>query len=126
MSKRLLRIFLLTVVAQVALVVALHAEESENKVPAIDYSIPMGKMTIADIKISGADNYEDYVLIGFSGLSVGQEIKLPGNDITPSIQRFWKQGYFSEVSFLMDTLRNYSIWLTIVLKHLPRISQVNF
>ena len=126
MSKRLLRIFLLTVVAQVAVVVALHAEESENKVPAIDYSIPMGKMTIADIKISGADNYEDYVLIGFSGLSVGQEIKVPGNEITASVQRFWKQGYFSEVNFLLDTVRNDSVWITIALKQLPRISQVNF
>lgn len=126
MSKRVLRIFLLTIVAQLCVVVALRAQGQNKSVQELDYNAPVQTVTIADIKVTGADNYEDYVLIGFSGLSVGQEIKLPGNDITSSIQRFWKQGYFSEVSFLMDTLRNDSIWLTIALKQLPRISQVNF
>ncbi|MBQ5925943.1 MAG: BamA/TamA family outer membrane protein [Paludibacteraceae bacterium] len=83
-------------------------------------------MTIADIKITGASSYEDYVLIGFSGLNKGQQIRVPGADLTNVVKRFWKQGFFSDVKILCDTMRNDSIWLTIALKQLPRVSIVNF
>ena len=43
------------------------------------------------------DSYEDYVLVGFSGLKVGQKIKVPGTEITNSVKRFWKQSLFSSV-----------------------------
>ena len=40
------------------------------------------KYTIRGIEISGADNYEDYVLIGFSGLSLGQVISVSYTHLT--------------------------------------------
>ena len=33
--------------------------------PLIDYAIPTGDLTIADIQVVGSETYEDYVLIGF-------------------------------------------------------------
>lgn len=93
---------------------------------SVDYSAKAKDLTIADIKITGADSYEDYVLIGFSGLNVGDVIRIPGNDITSAIKRFWKQGYFSDVKILMDDVKNDSVWLTIALKQLPRVTKVNF
>lgn len=44
------------------------------------------KYEIADIKVSGVKNYEDYVLIGISGLAVGQTITVPGDDITSAVK----------------------------------------
>ena len=50
----------------------------QNEKPVILYSGQPKKYEIADIKIEGAKNYEDYVIIGLSGLSKGQVITIPG------------------------------------------------
>ena len=68
-------------------------------VPNIEYSMQPKTYEIADIRITGADSYEDFVLIGFSGLAVGDKIEVPGEQITKSLKRFWKQGLFSDVKF---------------------------
>lgn len=94
--------------------------------PTIDYAIPSGDLTIANIAIIGSETYEDYVLIGFSGLSVGQKIKVPGTEISGAVKRFWKQGYFSDVRVLATKIQNDSIWLELHLKQRPRISKVNY
>ena len=52
--------------------------EAPAEVPVISYSLAPKKYKIADIKITGIKNYDDFVLIGFSGLSVGDEITVPG------------------------------------------------
>ena len=44
--------------------------------PVIEYTMQRKTYEIADIKVTGADSYEDFVLIGFSGLAVGDKIKV--------------------------------------------------
>ena len=48
----------------------------------IDYSNAPREYEIAEINVTGAKNYENSVIVGFSGLSVGQKIKLPGDEIS--------------------------------------------
>ena len=91
----------------------------------INYDL-VQKLTIADIKVTGDITHESYVIIGFSGLSVGQEISVPGAEITSAVSRFWKQGYFSQVQILADKIENDSIWLNIALNQRPKISKVNY
>ena len=43
----------------------------------IDYASPQ-TCEIAGIKVTGADNFEDFVLIGYSGLAVGDVVDIPG------------------------------------------------
>ncbi|MBO7323828.1 MAG: outer membrane protein assembly factor BamA, partial [Bacteroidales bacterium] len=93
--------------------------------PQIYYSSPR-EYKIADIAVEGIDNYEDYVLIGISGLSVGQTIAVPGTDITDAIKRFWRHGLFSDVQILADKTEGNNIWLRIKLSPRPRISAVNY
>ena len=90
-SVALLNFFVLIVHAQGI------AENDTSKVPVIDYAGVALKYEIADIQVTGAENYEDFVLIGFSGLSVGDVIAIPGEAITNAVKRFWKQGLFSDV-----------------------------
>ena len=99
--------------------------QSELATIPIDYATP-SIYEIADIKIEGADSYEDYVLIGFSGLKVGQRIKIPGDEITNAIKRFWKQSLFSSVKIFASKTEKDKIWLTIQLKQNPRVSGINF
>ena len=94
--------------------------------PAILYSVSPRKYEIAGISVSGVKNDEDYVLIGFSELRVGQTITLPGDDITNAIRRFWKQGLFSDVSISVSKMVGNKVFLDIALKQRPRISEINF
>ena len=92
--------------------------------PVIEYTLQRKTYEIADIRVTGADSYEDFVLIGFSGLAVGDKIEVPGDQITKSLKRFWKQGLFSDIKFKATKIEGDKIWLEIALKQRPRVSEI--
>lgn len=100
--------------------------EKPADLPVISYSLTPKKYKIADIKVTGVKNYDDFVLIGFSGLSVGDEISVPGDEVTAAVKAFWKHGLFSDVKILANKIEGDSIWLEYQLKQRPRISEVNY
>ncbi len=93
--------------------------------PAVLYSAPR-RYEIADITVSGIDDYEDYVLIGLSGLSVGQVVTIPGDEITAAVRRYWKHGLFSNVSITVEKTVGDQAYLNIALTQRPRLSRVNY
>ena len=56
--------------------------------PDISYAGTPRTCTIGGIAVSGVEGYEDYVLTGLSGLTVGQKIDVPGTEITDAVQRY--------------------------------------
>ena len=56
--------------------------------PDISYAGTPRTLTIGGINVSGVEGYEDYVLTGISGLSVGDEIEVPGDAITSAVKRY--------------------------------------
>lgn len=101
-------------------------ENDTTKLPVIEYSNSNPKYEIAAITITGADNYEDFVLIGFSGLTVGDKISVPGDAVTNAVKRFMKQGLFSDVKIYATKIFDGKVWLNITLKERPRVSEINF
>ncbi|HNP90028.1 BamA/OMP85 family outer membrane protein, partial [Macellibacteroides fermentans] len=101
-------------------------ENESGEVPVISYSLSPKQYKIEDIKVTGVKNYDDFVLIGFSGLSVGDMITVPGEEITAAVNRFWKHGLFSDVKILASKIQDDKVWLEIRLKQRPRISEVNY
>lgn len=81
---------------------------------------------IADIVVNGADNYEDYIVIGYSGLKQGDLIEIPGSDISDASKRLWRQGLFSKVQISVDKVAGNKAWLSINLRQQPRISEINY
>ncbi|MEA4840810.1 MAG: outer membrane protein assembly factor BamA [Bacteroidales bacterium] len=102
-----------------------EAATSEKNLPEIYYSSPR-EYKIADIAVTGIDNYEDYVLKGLSGLSIGQVIKVPGDEITEAMRRYWKHGLFSDVKILATKIEGNQVWLEVQLKPRPRISEIKY
>ncbi|NDW12591.1 outer membrane protein assembly factor BamA [Bacteroides sp. 214] len=94
--------------------------------PNITYSGKGKKYEIADIQVEGVPNYEDYVLIGLSGLSVGQTIEIPGDEITGALKRYWRHGLFSNVSITIDKFVLNKAYLRITLAQRPRISKITY
>jgi outer membrane protein insertion porin family len=100
-------------------------ESSTEDVPEISYNTPK-KYEIADIKVNKPANsgYEDFTLIGFSELSVGDIIEVPGPEITNAVKKFWKQRLFSDTKILATKVEGNKIWLEIKLSERPRISNI--
>ncbi len=94
--------------------------------PKIVYTGMPQKYEIAGIKITGADNYEDYIILGYSGLSVGQRVYIPGDELTAAAKRFWRQGLFSKVQIKVEKIYKDKAWLEIVLRQQPRIASINY
>ena len=94
--------------------------------PEISYAGSQRTVTIGGIAVNGIEGYEDYMLLSIGGLAVGQEIKLPGQEITDAVKRYWRHGLFSDVSIAADSLVGDKIYLHIYLKALPRVSAINY
>lgn len=94
--------------------------------PDISYAGTPRTCQIGGLAVKGVDGFEDYVLTGLSGLSVGQEIDVPGQDITDAVKRYWKHGLFSRVQITADSLVGSKIYLCIHLALRPRVSDINY
>ena len=94
--------------------------------PDISYAGTPRLCEIGGIRVEGVEGYEDYVLTGLSGLSVGQEIEVPGTAITDAVKRYWRHGLFSNVSISADSLVGSKIYLCIHLGLRPRVSTINY
>ena len=101
-------------------------ENDTSKLPEIVYSNANPKYEIAEITITGADNYEDFLLIGFSDLSVGDIVSVPGEAISKAVKLFMRQGLFSDVKIYATKIADGKVWLNISLKERPRVSEINF
>ena len=128
MHYRFFRIFITLTLLLGCVTTSMAQEDNtdETSKPVILYSGTPRKLEIADIQVEGVKNYEDYVLIGLSGLSVGQTISVPGDDITTAIKRYWRHGLFSNVQITADKVEDGKVWLRISLTQRPRISEIRY
>ena len=94
--------------------------------PEISYAGTPRTCTIGGLAVKGVEGYEDYVLTGLSGLSIGQEISVPGQEITEAVKRYWRHGLFSKVSISADSIVGSKIYLCFNLALRPRVSTINY
>ena len=94
--------------------------------PDISYAGTPRQCEIGGLTVKGVEGYEDYVLLGLSGLSVGQTIEVPGTEITEAIKRYWRNGLFSKVAITADSLVGNKVYLCIHLATRPRVSAINY
>ena len=101
---------------------------SQDKIinPDISYAGTARTLILGGINMTGIEGYEDYMLTSISGLTVGQEIDVPGTAITDAVKRYWRHGLFSNVSISADSIVGNRIWLHITLATRPRVSTINY
>ena len=94
--------------------------------PEVIYSPIPRQYEIAGISVSGVKNVDDYVIIGYSGLNIGEKIDIPGDAITNATKRFWRQGLYSKVRIFVTKTVGDKVWLEIALRQQPRMSELRF
>ena len=118
------RLMLLAAFLAVNCTLAMAQEKIVN--PTISYAGTPRVCEIGGIAVKGVKEYEDYVLAGLSGLEVGQQLHIPGNEITEAVKRYWKHGLFSQVSITADSIVGSKIYLCIHLSLRARVSAINY
>ncbi|MCC9136401.1 outer membrane protein assembly factor BamA [Pontibacter silvestris] len=91
----------------------------------IDYSQPR-QYRIAGIEVTGSNFLDPNALISLSGLTVGDEITVPGEVISRAIQKLWDQGILGDVEIYATRVEGNDIYLTFDLKERPRLSRFVF
>mgnify|MGYP000656642875 CR=1 FL=1 len=81
---------------------------------------------IADIKVTGAPNYDDFLILGYTGLKVGDRVEIPGSDITNAVKRIMRQQLFSQARIKVLKTAGDKAWLELELRPQPRISKVQY
>ncbi|MDE6717747.1 MAG: outer membrane protein assembly factor BamA, partial [Muribaculaceae bacterium] len=92
--------------------------------PDIIYTPIPRSYEIAGIKVNGIPEEEQYLVIGYSGLSEGDRIDIPGDAVTQAVKRFWKQGLYSKVQVNVEKIAGDKVWLVIDLRKQPRMSEL--
>jgi len=115
----MLFLFTLTVVS------GLRGQTADSTFFSVYYSSPR-KLTIASIDIAGIKYLDRETLVQLSGLSVGQEVDIPGEQVTTAIKKLWQQGLFSDVKITATKISGDQVWLEIYLQERPRLGNVNY
>ena len=111
----------------ITLAASLAANAQEKIInPDISYNGTPRSLVVGGLAVSDLEGYEDYMLSPISGISVGQTITVPGNEITDAVKRYWRYGLFSTVSISADSIVGEKIYLRINLTMRPRISTINY
>ena len=69
---------------------------NNQNIDKLDYTNPK-EYTVAGITVTGIKYLDKKVLIMLSGISVGDNISLPGEKTGEAIRKLWKQGLFSDI-----------------------------
>lgn len=94
--------------------------------PDIIYTPIPRSYEIAGIKVKGVPDEEHYLIIGYSGLSEGDRVDIPGEEMTQAVKRFWKQGLYSKVQINVEKIAGDKVWLEIDLQRQPRMAELRF
>ncbi len=101
------------------------AQSDSLDLPVYDYSDPQ-EYEIGGIKVEGAYFAEENAIIGVTGLSVGQDIRVPGPDIPRAIKNLWRLRLFTNVSIEEEKTIGDVIFLTVRVEERPRFLTHSF
>ena len=78
---------------------------------------------IGGIVVTGSKNLDPQVITLISGLSVGDKIRLPGEETTEALKNLWRQRLFDDIGIYVSEVRGNTAFLEIRLTELPKLSK---
>ena len=81
---------------------------------------------LAKVNVVGKISFNANTVTTFAGLEKGQEITVPGEEISNAIKKLGKLGLFDEISFYINKIEKDSIFLDLHVEELPKLNDVKF
>ena len=101
-----------------------------NKSKPISYNYvepDVYKIKNIDVREVNGQPVQKALVILYSGLSIGQEIKVPGPDVPQAIKNIWERDYFSDVQvYFLPTGNGKEIVVQFLVKEQPRLNGYRF
>ncbi|GEC79797.1 outer membrane protein assembly factor BamA [Flavobacterium aquatile] len=82
------------------------------------------KYILADVDVTGKITFNKQTVVTFAGLEKGQEITIPGEEISNAIKKLGKLGLFNKIDFYVNQIKGDSIYLELNINELPKLSDV--
>ena len=76
------------------------------------------------ISVSGIKTFNEQTVISYSGLNVGEKIKVPGEKISAMINKLWALELFSDINIFVTKVNNNNISLELEIVELPTLTNV--
>ncbi|MCL2726998.1 MAG: outer membrane protein assembly factor BamA [Bacteroidales bacterium] len=119
-SKRTLFYFLL--MSGLLIPVTINAQEITTQANVVvDYGNPQ-KYILAGVDVKGVILISKEQILSMIGLEVGDEVTIPGDELSSIIKRLYMQRFFSDVDIRVDSLRKDSVYVSINLAERPSVS----
>ena len=106
--------------------ISLQAQTTRSSIE-VDYNHPR-KYIVGGVGVEGNQYFNEHQILQLTGLQAGQEITVPGDDITGIVKRLVAQRYFEDVAVVVDSLSAQSdtAWFKIAVRERPRVSRWNY
>ena len=78
---------------------------------------------INNIKVTGIKSFNEQTVITYTGLFVGKQVQIPGEDISKIINKLWKLELFSDINFYITNIIEDKVDLEISIVELPSLSE---
>ena len=93
----------------------------------IDYNRPKNYV-VGGVRVDGNNYFSENQILQLTGLRAGQEITVPGEDVTGIVKRLVAQRYFEDVAVVVDSLNASAdtAWFCIAVRERPRVSRWSY
>lgn len=102
--------------------------QTEYSIPSyfnLSYTNP-DVYTIKDIKVNGVKFLDPSTIVSISGLRIGADVKIPGDNIQNALYKLWEQGFIEDVKINVLSIYGKEIILEINVIERPRLSGFTF
>jgi outer membrane protein insertion porin family len=79
---------------------------------------------LGGITVKGLQKFEEETVKLFTGLKVGQQVKLPGDKLTSAIKKLYETKQFSNVEVYISKIDGNTAYLEIDVQELPQLNKV--
>ena len=102
---------------------SLRAQVSRKDIE-VDYNHPK-KYVVGGVSVEGNQYFNQHQILQLTGLQTGQELTVPGEDVTGIVKRLVAQRYFEDVAVVVDSLsaKADTAWFVISVRERPRVSR---
>jgi len=87
---------------------------------------PQEVYKILGISVEGNTLSDPAAIIANSGLKVGDELVIPGDQISGAIHKLWSVKLFEDVQISIDRKVGNGVFLLIMVKEIPRFERIEY
>lgn len=84
------------------------------------------KYILGGISVKGNKKFTDQSIIAYSELTVGKEIKVPGDQLSSAIKKLWRSKLFNNVDVYAQKIDSNAIYLQFIVQELSKLNKVTF